>query len=194
MKFDFANQLDTLKSSTQKTILLQSSKLTKLEGVPKEISLEVVTEEPDPASYTQGPQNLAVLLEGQFTSVYKDRIKPFKIDAHKDISSTTKMIVIADGDVIKNDVLKNQPQELGFDRWTGQSFGNKEFLLNAVNYLLSDDGLLDVRTKDINIAFLDAQKIEANKTKWQLLTIAFPLLILAVFGFLFNYLRRRKYA
>ena len=194
VKFDFANQLDTLKNSIQKTILLQSSKLTKLEGVPKEIRLEVVTEEPDPSTYTQGPQNLAVLLEGQFTSVYKDRIKPFKIDAHKDISSNTKMIVIADGDVIKNDILKNQPQELGFDRWTGQSFGNKEFLLNAVNYLLSDDGLLDVRTKAINIAFLDAQKIEANKTQWQLLTIALPLLILAVFGFLFNYLRRKKYA
>ena len=194
VKFDFANQIDTLKSSTQKTILLQSSKLTKLEGVPKEIRLEVVTEEPDPATYTQGPQNLAVLIEGQFTSVYKDRIKPFKLDAHKDNSPITKMIVIADGDIIKNDVLKNQPQELGFDRWTGQSFGNKEFLLNAVNYLLSDDGLLEVRTKDINIAFLDAQKIEANKTQWQLVTIALPLLILAVFGFLFNYLRRRKYA
>lgn len=194
VKFDFANQIDTLKSSTQKTILLQSSKLTKLEGVPKEIRLEVVTEEPDPSTYTKGPQNLAVLLEGKFTSVYKDRIKPFKIDGNKDISPDTKIIVIADGDIIKNEVLKNQPQELGFDRWTGQSFGNKEFLLNVVNYLLSDDGLLEVRTKAINIAFLDEQKIETNKTQWQLLTIAFPLVILASFGLLFNYLRRKKYA
>ena len=104
------------------------------------------------------------------------------------------MIVIADGDIIKNEVLKNQPQELGFDRWTGQSCGNKEVLLNAVNYRLNDDGLLDLRTKDINIAFLDAQKIETNKTQWQLLTIALPLVILAIFGFLFNYLRRKKYA
>ncbi|MGC1631306.1 MAG: gliding motility-associated ABC transporter substrate-binding protein GldG [Gelidibacter sp.] len=194
VKFDFANQLDTLKSSTQKTILLQSSKLTKLEGVPKEIRLEVVTEEPDISTYTKGPQNLAVLVEGQFTSVYKDRIKPFKLDNTKEISPDTKMIVIADGDIIKNEILKNQPQELGFDRWTGQSFGNKEFLLNAVNYLLSDDGLLEVRTKNINIAFLDAQKIESNKTQWQLLTIALPLIILALFGLLFNYLRRKKYA
>ena len=168
--------------------------MTKLEGVPKEIRLDVVTEEPDPLTYNQGPQNLAVLLEGQFTSVYKDRIKPFKLDSNKDISADTKMIVIADGDIIKNEVLKNQPQELGFDRWTGQSFGNKEFLLNSVNYLLNDDGLLDLRTKDINIAFLDAQKIETNKTQWQLLTIALPLVILALFGFLFNYLRRKKYA
>ncbi|WP_027125226.1 gliding motility-associated ABC transporter substrate-binding protein GldG [Gelidibacter mesophilus] len=193
VKFDFASQIDTLKSSTKKTILLQSSKLTKLEGVPKEIALEIVTQDQDPSTYTQGPQNLAVLLEGEFTSAYKDRIKPFKSAENRDQSAHTKMIVIADGDIIRNDVFKNQPQELGFDRWTGQSFGNKEFLLNAVNYLLSDDGLLDVRTKSINIAFLDEQKIVKSRTQWQLIKIALPLLILVLFGFLFNYIRRRKY-
>ncbi|RXJ51433.1 gliding motility-associated ABC transporter substrate-binding protein GldG [Gelidibacter gilvus] len=193
VKFDFASQLDTLKSSTKKTILLQSSQLTKLEGVPKEITLDIVTQDPDPATYNRGPQNLAVLLEGEFTSVYKDRIKPFNSASNKDLSPPTKMIVIADGDVIKNDVVKNQPQELGFDRWTGQSFGNKEFLLNSVNYLLSDGDLLNVRTKAITIAFLDAQKIEEKKTQWQLISIVLPLIILALFGFLFNYLRRRKY-
>lgn len=194
VKFDFANPMDTLKNDVQKTILLQSSNLTKLQGVPVEISLEVVTEEPDPSTYTKGPQNLGVLLEGQFTSVYKDRIKPFKIDGNKDSSTKTKMIIISDGDIIKNDVVRNQPQELGFDRWTGQSFGNKEFLLNAVNYLLNDDGLLDIRTKNISIAFLDEQKINDNKAQWQLLTIALPLAFLAVFGVIFNYIRRKKYA
>lgn len=194
VKFDFANPIDTLKNDVQKTILLQSSNLTKLQGVPVEISLEVVTEEPDPSTYTKGPQNLGVLLEGQFTSVYKDRIKPFKIDGNKDSSTKTKMIIISDGDIIKNDVVRNQPQELGFDRWTGQSFGNKEFLLNAVNYLLNDDGLLDIRTKNISIAFLDEQKINDNKAQWQLLTIALPLAFLAVFGGVFNYIRRKKYA
>lgn len=194
VKFDFANPMDTLKNDVQKTILLQSSNLTKLQGVPVEISLEVVTEEPDPSTYTKGPQNLGVLLEGQFTSVYKDRIKPFKIDGNKDSSTKTKMIIISDGDIIKNDVVRNQPQELGFDRWTGQSFGNKEFLLNAVNYLLNDDGLLDIRTKNISIAFLDEQKINDNKAQWQLLTIALPLAFLAVFGGVFNYIRRKKYA
>src|SRR5690606_19064206 len=103
VKFDFANPIDTLKNDVQKTILLQSSNLTKLQGVPVEISLEVVTEEPDPSTYTKGPQNLGVLLEGQFTSVYKDRIKPFKIDGNKDSSTKTKMIIISDGDIIKND-------------------------------------------------------------------------------------------
>ncbi|WP_299391687.1 gliding motility-associated ABC transporter substrate-binding protein GldG [uncultured Gelidibacter sp.] len=194
VKFDFASQLDTLKSSTKKTILLQSSKHTKLEGVPKEISLEIVTQDQDPTSFTKGPQTLAVLLEGEFTSAYKNRIKPFNMASYKDNSPNTKMIVIADGDVIKNDVIKNKPQELGFDRWTGQSFGNKEFLTNAVNYLLNDDGLLEVRTKDINIAFLDPETTVENKSQWQIITIALPLVILAIFGLVFNFIRRKKYA
>lgn len=193
IKFDFASQIDTLKNGIKKTILLRSSQLSKLEGVPKEISLDVVTQEPNPEAFNKGPQTLAVLLEGEFTSVYNNRIKPFKLSNEKDTSVPTKMIIVADGDVIKNDVVRNQPQELGFDRWTGQSFGNKEFLENAVNYLLDDDGLINIRTKDIAIAFLDSEKVSAEKTKWQFITIVLPLLFLTIFGFGFNYIRKRKY-
>jgi len=103
------------------------------------------------------------------------------------------MIIIADGDVIKNEVVRNQPQELGFDRWTGQSFGNKEFLENAVNYLLDDDGLINIRTKEVSIAFLDSQKVGAQKTKWQFINIALPLILLALFGLGFKYVRKHKY-
>ncbi|MCO4822834.1 MAG: gliding motility-associated ABC transporter substrate-binding protein GldG, partial [Flavobacteriaceae bacterium] len=116
VKFDFANQIDTLKNTINKTILLQSSKLTKLSGVPKLISLDMVTQEPDPSTYTKGPQNLAVLLEGEFTSVYHNRVLPFQYSEFKTKSVDTKMIVIADGDVIKNDVGRNGPLQLGFDR------------------------------------------------------------------------------
>jgi ABC-2 type transport system permease protein len=164
VKFDFANQIDTLKNTINKTILLQSSKLTKLSGVPKVISLDMVKQEPDPSTYTKGPQNLAVLLEGEFTSVYHNRVLPFQYSAFKTKSVDTKMIVIADGDVIKNDVGRNGPLQLGFDRGTGQVYGNKEFLLNAVNYLLDDDGLINIRSKEINIAFLDPEKIIEHKT------------------------------
>lgn len=193
VKFDFASQIDTLKNGVKKTILLQSSPLSRLEGVPIEISLEEVTQKPDPKAFNKGPQNLAVLLEGEFTSVYNNRILPFKVKDDKNTSVPTKMIVVADGDVIKNDVVRNQPQQLGFDRWTGQTFGNKEFLENAVNYLLNDDGLINIRTKEVAIAFLDSQKVSAEKTKWQLITIALPLILLAIFGFGFHYLRKRKY-
>ncbi len=193
VKFDFANQIDTLKNNISKTILLESAPLTKLEGTPKEIRLDVVTQEQNPASFNKSNQPLAVLLEGEFTSVYHNRIKPFKLSDEKNKSIATKMIVIADGDVIKNDVIKNIPQELGFDRWTGQTYGNKEFLLNAVNYLLDDSGLINIRSKEIAVAFLDQQKIAAQKTKWQLINIALPLALLALFGFAFNYFRKKKY-
>ncbi len=194
VKFDFANQIDTLKNKVKKTILLESAPLTKLEGTPRQISLEVVTQELDPSTFNGGNQNLAVLLEGEFPSAYANRIKPIELKNNKDFSVPTKMIVVADGDIIKNDVYKKSPQELGFDRWTGQTFGNKEFLLNAVNYLLDDDGLINIRSKKIEVAFLNHEKIAEEKTKWQLLNIVLPLVLLGVFGILFNYFRRKKYA
>ena len=193
VKFDFANQIDTLKNDIKKTILLKSSPLSKIDGTPKEISLEIVTKEPNPKTYNKGNQNLAVLLEGTFTSVYNNRVKPFNLSEEKNKSVPTKMIVVADGDVIKNDVGRSGPQELGFDRWTGQTYGNKEFLLNAVNYLLDDDGLINIRSKEIAIAFLDEQEVAAQKTKWQVINILLPLVLLALFGFIFNYLRKKKY-
>jgi len=193
VRFDFASQIDTLKNSVDKTILLRSSQLTKLVGVPNEVDLEIVTSKPDPKTYTDSYQSLAVLLEGEFTSVYKNRVKPFQLNNDKTNSLSTKMIVIADGDVIKNDVIKSKPQELGFDRMTGRRFGNSEFLENAVNYLLNDDGLIHIRTKEVALQFLDPQKIENEKTKWQIVNIALPLIVLAIFGFVFSYVRKRKY-
>lgn len=194
VKFDFASQIDTLKNGVTKTILLRSSDLTKLDGVPKEISLDMVTQDPKPETYTKGPQTLAVLLEGEFISVYNNRIKPFQISNEKNTSVPTKMIVISDGDIIKNDLVKGKPQELGFERWSGRSFGNKEFLENAVNYLLNDDGLINIRSKEVVIPFLDLQKVADDKFKWQFINIVLPLLLLGVFGFVFNFFRKKRYS
>lgn len=196
VKLDFANQIDTLKTANnaiKKTILLQSSLLSKLDGTPREISLEMATVEPKPEQYSKGNQTVGVLLEGEFTSVYNNRVKPFKLENDITKSTPSKMIVIADGDIIKNDVGRNGPQELGFDKWTGQTYGNKEFLLNSVNYLLDDNGLINIRSKDLSVAFLDQQRISEEKTKWQVLNIALPLALLAIFGLGFNYFRRKKY-
>ncbi len=194
VKFEFSNQIDTLKNKVKKTILLTSSEKSKTEGVPKEIRLEnIIRKKPDIGSYTEGPQNLAVLLEGNFKSTYKDRVKPVKIQKNKDTSSTTRMIVIADGDVIKNNTRKGQPLELGFDPYMNIKYGNKEFLLNAINYMLDDSGLIEVRGKEINIPFLDIDQVVANKTFWQVINIVIPLVILGIFGFLFSFIRKRKY-
>ncbi|WP_353778357.1 gliding motility-associated ABC transporter substrate-binding protein GldG [Winogradskyella sp. 3972H.M.0a.05] len=194
VKFDFASQIDTLKNKAKKTILLQSSRLTKLQGVPKSISLDIVTEEPDPNTYTSGPQNLAVLIEGEISSAYKNRIRPFEAENYIEECTDCKLIVIADGDIIKNDVVRNQPQELGFDRWTGNTLGNKEFLINAINYLLDDTGLMSIRSKEVAIAYLNNEKAQEEKGTWQLINTLLPILILVIFGILFNYLRKRKYA
>ncbi len=194
VKFEFSNQIDTLKNDVQKTILLTSSDKSKLEGIPKEIRLDqIIRKKPDINSYNEGPQNLAVLLEGSYKSTYKGRIKPVKIDNHKDHSTATKMIVIADGDVIKNQIRKGQPTALGFDPYMNLNYGNKEFLLNAINYLLDDSGLIEIRSKEINIPFLDVEKVIASKTTWQIITILIPLLLLGVFGFLFSLIRKKKY-
>ena len=194
VKFDFANQIDTLKNDIKKTILLKSDRPSRLEGTPKEISLEFALKEPDSKLFTKDRQNLAVLLEGEFTSVYNNRIKPLELENDITKSTATKMIVIADGDVIKNDLDKGRPTTLGFDKWTKETYGNKEFLLNSVNYLLDDDGLINIRSKEIKVAFLDYAKVGKEKTKWQIINIILPLLFLGLFGFIFNFLRKRKYA
>ncbi|MBV7270326.1 gliding motility-associated ABC transporter substrate-binding protein GldG [Winogradskyella luteola] len=192
VRYDFASPMDTLKNGIDKTILLQSSPRSKLEGAPAQISLSDVTKTPNEATYSNGPQNLAVLLDGEFTSVYDKRILPFKVKNFKSKSEPTKIVVISDGDVIKNDVRRNRPLELGVD-YRGFEYGNKEFLLNTINYLLDDTGLINIRVKEINIAYLDSDIIKENKGKWQFINIALPLLLLALFGFGFNYLRKRKY-
>ncbi|NND51878.1 MAG: gliding motility-associated ABC transporter substrate-binding protein GldG [Flavobacteriaceae bacterium] len=194
VKLDFANQIDTLKNTIKKTALLESSLLTKLDGAPKEISLSLATQEPDPKQYTAGRQLTGVLLEGEFTSVYNNRILPFQLKDYQNFSPATKMIVIADGDLIKNDIGRNGPLELGFDRWTGQTYGNKEFLLNAVNYLLDDSGLINIRSKEVALAFLDQTKVAEERTKWQLVNLILPLVLFGIFGLGFNYFRRKKYA
>ncbi len=193
VKFEWANPIELLKNDLTKTVLLTSSPRTKLEGAPREISLEILGSKPDISTYTAGEQPLAVLLEGSFKSAYKNRIKPFEIEKPLDSSEETQMIVISDGDVIKNQVQKGEPLELGFERYTGTTYGNKEFLLNAVNYLLDDSGLIDIRSKEINIAFLNAEKAIAEREKWQLINLAFPVLILLLAAFGINYFRKKRY-
>ena len=194
VKFEFANQIDTLKNNLTKTILLKSSAASRLEGIPKPISLAVIENEPALEEYEgKGNQNLAVLVEGTFTSMYKNRVKPFQITTDK-TQGESKMVVIADGDVIKNQVTRGRPQDLGFDIATKRQYGNKEFLLNSVNYLLDNNGLINIRSKELKLAFLDTEKVIEEKSDWQMINIGLPLIILAIFGVLFTYIRKRKFA
>ena len=196
IKFDFANSIDTLKNGIKKTILLQSSQYSKKIGTPSEISLNSVTEETSPNDYlNKGKIPLAVLLEGSFHSMFENRVLPFVQNTFQATGKQNKMIVIADGDLIKNQLDKNyQPVELGYDQRSGNLYDNKDFLINCVNYLLDDSGLINIRSKDVDLPLLDKEKVYENYTRTQMLTIGLPILILLLFGVVFTFLRKRKYS
>lgn len=195
LKFEFTNPIDTLKNGIQKTVLLQSSPYSKAIGTPIEVSLEMVSERPESTDFeNSGLLPVSVLLEGNFKSAFQNRVLPFKTEAFKETSVTTKMIFVSDGDVIKNQLDKNyQPLELGYDKWTNTYYGNKEFILNSVNYLLDDSGLINIRSKEVNLPLLDKEKVYQNYSLAQWITIGVPILIVLFFGVVFLYLRKRIY-
>jgi len=196
IRFDFANGIDTLKNGIKKTVLLRSSEYSKRVGTPVEVKLGMVAEEGGPKDYTKpGFIPVAVLLEGNFKSMYENRVLPFKDASFKNTGKAGKMIVVADGDIAKSQIDKNGlPLELGYDRWTNNLYDNKGFLMNSVNYLLDDNGLINIRSKDVDLPLLDTQKVYDNYTSAKLVTVGLPLLLLALFGALFTYLRKRAYS
>jgi gliding-associated putative ABC transporter substrate-binding component GldG len=195
IKFDFANPIDTLKNGIKKTVLLKTSRYSKNVGTPVEVNLDIVAEETSPNHYINtGNLPLAILLEGSFHSVFENRVLSFDQKTFEANGNRSKMIVISDGDLIKNQLDKNyQPVELGYDQRSGNLYDNKDFLLNCVNYLLDDTGLINIRSKDVDLPLLDKQKVYENYTRTQVITIGLPILILVLFGLFFTYLRKRKF-
>ena len=196
IKFEFTNPIEVLNNNIKKTVLLQSSPYSKSVGTPTQVNLKMVQDRPEQKDFTgNGNIPVAVLLEGKFNSVYQNRVLPF---AEKDFISTgkeSKMILISDGDVVKNQLDKNfQPLELGFDKWTNNLYANKEFMLNCVNYLLDDNGLINIRSKSVELPILDTQKVVDNYTYSQIVTIGFPIALVLLFGVVFTYLRKKKYS
>lgn len=195
IKFEFASPIELLKNDIKKTVLLSSSEYSKTVGTPTPISLDMVTEETTPEEYEgKGLLPIAVLLEGKFKSAYQNRVLPFEDNTYQVAGKDNKMIVISDGDVIKNQLDKGAPMELGFDKWTNQLYGNKDFLLNCVNYLLDDNGLINIRSKDVDLPLLNKEEVYKNYTTAQMITVGLPIVLLAIFGFLFTFLRKRKYS
>jgi len=199
IRLQFANPIDTLKNNIKKTPLLRSSLLTQKIGTPGFIELQSIADEIVETDYNNGNQLFAILLEGAFNSAYKNRIQPFKTPLYKENSNNNKMVVISDGDIGKNQILKDdtskiQPLDLNRDKWTHQQFGNKDFLLNVVDYLLDDVGLIELRNKTLKINILDKQKAFKERLYWQFINVIFPLIFLLFFGILFSFLRKRKYA
>lgn len=194
IRLQFANEIDTLKNGIKKTILMQSSLFSKADGTPREVSLNVDVKKLDKEAYKKGNIPTAVLLEGEFSSVYKGRIRPLELQENQIKSKPTKMIVVADGDIIKNDISEGIPLELGLDKWSNKFYENKAFLQNSVNYLLDDIDFLTLRNKKVQLAFLDKEKVAENQKSWKIKSIIYPLLVLIICLILFRfyYLKMNK--
>jgi ABC-2 type transport system permease protein len=201
IKFEFVSSIDTIRvPGIKKTILLKTSPYSRTVSTPALITLEILEKEPDQRAYAGPPQAVAVLLEGQFKSDYENRVPP-EIANSKDIgfiplSKPTRMIVVSDGDVIKNQLhySKGYPLPLGYDQYTGETFGNKDFILNSLDYLFDESGLISIRSRQLKLRMLDMTRVNNNKFTWQAFNIIFPVFFVLIFGFVWNYIRKRKYA
>ena len=201
IKTEFISSVDTVEApGIKKTILLTSSPYSRVVNAPAYISLEILKKEPDERMYDQGPQPVAVLLEGTFTSTYQFRIPPElennrELGFHDKSVKPAKMIIAGDGDIIKNQFHFQQgyPLPLGYDQYTRQTFGNKDFILNCINYLCDDSGLISVRSRELKLRLLDNTRLGRQRLLWQLLNLLIPLLLVGGFGVVKYRLRKRKF-
>jgi ABC-2 type transport system permease protein len=202
IRFEFLSTLDTVSSAKgiKKTILLKSSKYSKTVPAPARIYLGMVQMQVKESQFKDSYQPVACLLEGAFSSFVEYRLPSALLQdsnfKYIDKGKATKMIVVADGDVAANDFMRSTGEifDLGYDRYTRQTFANKTFLLNCVNYLLDDEGMLQLRSREVKLRLLDKKKINTERSKWQVLNVALPLLVLIAVGWLVSFLRKRKYA
>ena len=200
IKTEFISSLDTIKTpGVKKEYLLWTSPYSKVSNVPVYINLNILSDQPRQEEFNMPPQPVAVLLEGNFESLYQNRVPP-TIMYSKEIgfigkSAPTSMIVISDGDIIKNQLhySKGYPLPLGYDQYTGQTFGNKELILNALNYLTDGPGLISIRSRDLKLRLLDMTRVNDNKLFWQLFNVLLPIVIIIAFGIFITWFRKRKY-
>ena len=193
LRMEFAGSVDTLENSYRKTVLYHSSPRSRLEGTPRLISLDIIQQEPDPEAFGPGNFPLAVLVEGAFSSAYRNRVRVADLPEFREEGPENKLIIVGDGDLAANQLKNGRPLELGYDQWTNNFYGNKEFLVNAMNYLLEDTGLINIRNKQVSIPLLDTARVSEEKSRWQLLNIGIPVVLVVLAGLVFNGLRRRKY-
>jgi ABC-2 type transport system permease protein len=201
IKTEFVSSIDTVTApGVKKTFLLETSPYSRTVNAPALVDLEILKKQPNERMFNKGPFPVAVLLEGEFSSSFLFRIPPDlagnPVLGFKPKSKKTKMIIIADGDIVKNQFHYSQgyPLPLGFDQYTKQTFGNKDLALNAINYLCDDSGLISVRSRELKLRMLDTAKVAKQRLFWQIFNILLPILIITGFGFLKYQLRKRSFA
>lgn len=199
----FPNSIDTVKNNIKKTVLLASSERSRTLSTPAIVSLNSIKTEEDKKTFNQPFVPVAVLLEGRFSSLYTNRLstgeldtlaglykQPFRAATEKD----NKMIVVSDADIVTNVVTaKEGPLPMGQNQFNHYQYANKDFFLNCIQYLTDSSGILDTRSKDFTLRLLDPQKTEEGRTLWQLLSIGLPVVLVLLFGGVYQAVRKRKY-
>lgn len=194
----FASTIDTVKAEGIKKIsLLKTSERTKVISPPVKVAYNDLQGSLQPEFFQGGTRNLAYLLEGKFQSLYKNRFPPKGIDktTFREDGEFSRIVVVADGDIIRNefDIESGRPLDIGVDPYAQQNFANGELVTRLLDYLTDEDGLVMVRAKEIRIRPLDQVKVKEEKTKWQLINVVLPLVLIVLAGGVKFYLRRRKF-
>lgn len=202
----FPSTIDTVKTegNVKKTVLLKSSKYSRSQLSPVRLSFEILKVPPDPSKFNDGNRPVAYLLEGEFESFFKNRLTPEfqsmldRIGVNfKDNSIPAKQIVISDSDFAKNliNTTTGDTEDIGYNKWERRFYkGNKDFILNAVEYMLDENNILESRSKEIKLRLLDTVRTKQEKSWWQFINVGLPVLLLALFGLAYQYFRKRRYA
>ena len=202
IKADFVSSMDATTSANgvEQIPLLKTSSYTKVSGAPVFISLAMLRQAPDQRMFNSKGKNVAYLLKGNFPSLYANRIPQEIVDDQAtdflEESEPTAMIVVADGDIIRNqfDIRTHKPLPLGFDQYTGITYTNKEFIENAISYLVDGEGLIDIRSRELKVRLLDATKVSKERVKWQVINTVVPIALIIVLGLVLAFVRKRKYS
>ncbi len=199
VKSEFVSSVDTLENAINKTILLTTSRFSRILNAPAEIRLDEASQEPQERLYNKHFVPVAVLLEGEFESAFRNRIAPEIENApemeFRSKGVPAKMIVVGDGDIAKSQFNHKYgyPYPLGYDQYTRMTFGNKDFLLNALNYLCGDKDYLDSRSREIKIRKMDPMKIKEHETGIRLLNVILPIGLVLIFGISLYFVKRHRY-
>ena len=202
IKADFVSSMDATTSANgiEQIPLLKTSDYTKVSGAPVFITLAMLRQAPDKRMFNSKGKNVAYLLKGSFPSLYANRIPQEIVDDQAtdfmEESKPTAMIVVADGDIIRNqiDIRTRKPLPLGFDQYTQNTYANKEFIENAISYLVDGEGLIDIRSRELKVRLLDMTKINLERTKWQVINTLIPIVLIIGLGFIMAFIRKKKYS
>lgn len=199
IKSEFVNSIDIIDNEIRKIVLLTTSEYTRVVNAPAVVDLNVAQTEPDPRLFNKANLPIAVLLEGAFKSPWKNRLSPTFTDipemGYRSEGDTTKMIVISDGDIIKNafNYRQNYPYPLGYDKYTNTMYANKTFILNAINYLCGDEDYMESRSREIKIRKLNVAQIKENRLAYQVINILVPIVIVIIGGVAILLIRKNRY-